>query len=57
MSGTVVSDAWRTTQEPKRWSIFFSGEKCSIVITWRSPTTMSALPATIGSTSLRMSGP
>ena len=57
MSGTVVSDAWRTTHEPSRCSDFFSGEKWSIVITWRSPTTMSAVPATIGSTSLRMSGP
>src|SRR5919206_5080886 len=30
VSGTVVSEAWRTTQEPSRWSDFFSGEKCSI---------------------------
>ena len=43
-----VCDAWRTTQEPSRWSVFFAGEKWSIVVTWRSPTTMSASPATIG---------
>ena len=48
----MVCDAWRTTQEPSRWSGFFAGEKCSIVLTWRSPTTMSALPATIGATSV-----
>ena len=38
------TDAWRTTHEPSRWSTFLSGEKCSIVSTWRSPTTMSASP-------------
>ena len=32
VSGTVVSEAWRTTHEPSRCSDFFSGEKCSIVI-------------------------
>ena len=35
----------------------FSGEKCSILWTSRLPTTMSALPATIGATSLGMSSP
>ena len=33
------------------------GEKCSIVLTWRSPTTMSASPRRIGATSLGMSAP
>ena len=55
MSGTVVSDARRTTQLPSRWSSFFSGEKCSIVCTSRSPTTRSASPRRIGATSLGMS--
>ena len=55
MSGTVVSDARRTTQLPSRWSSFFSGEKCSIVCTSRSPTTRSASPRTIGATSFGMS--
>src|SRR3954454_24756450 len=57
VSGTVVCDARRTTHEPRRWSAFLSGEKCSIDITSRSPTTMSASPRTIGSTSLGMSPP
>ncbi len=57
MSGTVVEEAWRTTHEPSFCSSFFSGEKCSIVSTWRSPTTMSASPATIGATSFGMSCP
>src|SRR3954466_6203649 len=57
VSGTSVSDAWRTTHEPSRWSDFFSGEKWSIVMTSRSPTTMSARPARIGATSLATSPP
>ena len=32
-------------------------EKCAIVFTWRSPTTMSASPRRIGATSLGMSAP
>src|SRR3954454_14708470 len=55
VSGTSVSDAWRTTHEPAFWRRFFSGEKCSILSVSRSPTTRSARPATIGSTSLGMS--
>ena len=57
VSGTVVWEAWRTTQEPSRCSVFLAGEKCSIVMTSRSPTTMSALPARIGPTSLTTSPP
>src|ERR671927_2008046 len=37
VSGTSVSEAWRTTHEPNRWSVFFSGEKCSMFMTSRSP--------------------
>src|SRR3954470_5436708 len=51
VSGTDVSEACRTTHEPRRWSDFLSGEKCSIESTSRSPTTMSAVPARIGATS------
>ena len=36
---------------------FLEPEKCSIWLTWRSPTTMSASPARIGATSLAMSAP
>src|SRR3954470_12947769 len=57
VSGTVVSDAWRTTHEPAFWRRFFSGEKCSILSVSRSPTTRSARPSTIGATSLGMSAP
>ncbi len=57
VSGMWVFDAWRTTHEPSRWSTFFSPEKCSIVLTWRSPTTMSASPRRIGSTSRGTSAP
>ena len=57
VSGTSVSDAWRTTHEPAFCRRFFSGEKCSIVSVSRSPTTMSARPSTIGATSLGMSEP
>ena len=31
VSGTSVSEAWRTTHEPSLCRRFFSGEKCSIV--------------------------
>jgi hypothetical protein len=55
VSGTSVFDARRTTSEPSRCRRFFSGEKCSIPMIWRSPTTMSASPAMIGATSLGMS--
>ena len=55
VSGIDVEDAWRTTHEPRRWSAFFSGEKCSIPVTSRSPTTMSARPSRIGRTSAGMS--
>ncbi len=48
VSGTEVEEAWRTTHEPSRCSSFFSGEKCSMPPTSRSPTTMSARPSTIG---------
>jgi hypothetical protein len=48
VSGTSVSEAWRTTHEPSFCRRFFSGEKCSILSVSRSPTTMSAVPATIG---------
>jgi hypothetical protein len=57
VSGIVVCDACRTTHDPSRWSSFLAAEKCSIVATSRSPTTMSASPATIGFTSRAMSGP
>src|SRR5919199_4062249 len=57
VSGTVVSDAWRTTHEPAFCRRFLSGEKCSIVSVSRSPTTMSARPSTIGATSFGMSAP
>src|SRR3954462_13807437 len=57
VSGTSVSDAWRTTHEPAFCRRFFSGEKCSIVSVSRSPTTRSARPSTIGATSLGMSEP
>src|SRR4051812_45573961 len=57
VSGTSVSEAWRTTHEPAFCRRFFSGEKCSILSVSRSPTTRSARPATIGSTSLGMSAP
>src|SRR4051812_15120952 len=57
VSGTLVSDAWRTTHEPAFCSRFFSGEKCSILSVSRSPTTRSARPSTIGATSLGMSAP
>src|SRR3954462_5961538 len=57
VSGTSVSDAWRTTQDPAFCRRFFSGEKCSIVSVSRSPTTRSARPSTIGATSLGMSEP
>ena len=53
VSGTSVSDAWRTTHEPAFCSRFFSGEKCSIVSVSRSPTTRSARPSTIGRDELR----
>ena len=53
MSGTDVEEAWRTTHEPSRCSVFFSGEKCSIPVTSRSPTTMSARPSRIGAHELR----
>ena len=56
VSGTRVEDAWRTTHEPRRCSRFFSHEKCSMLVTSRSPTTMSARPSRIGRTSLTMSG-
>ena len=32
MSGTDVEEAWRTTHEPSRCSVFFNGEKCSIAV-------------------------
>jgi hypothetical protein len=51
VSGTSVSDARRTTAEPRRCRDFLRGEKCSIDVTSRSPTTMSAVPARIGATS------
>ncbi len=57
VSGTEVEEAWRTTHEPRRWRPFFNGEKSAIPPTSRSPTTMSARPATIGSTSLGTSWP
>src|SRR4051812_26625641 len=57
VSGTSVSDAWRTTHEPAFCRRFFSGEKCSIVSVSRSPTTRSARPSTIGATSFGMSEP
>src|SRR5919198_2636786 len=57
VSGTSVSDAWRTTHEPSRCRRFFSGEKCSMFWVSRSPTTMSAGPSRIGLTSLGMSEP
>ena len=56
VSGTEVEDAWRTTHEPSRCRVFFSGEKCSMPPTSRSPTTMSARPSRIGRTSLATSG-
>src|SRR5919205_3795464 len=40
VSGTSVAEARRTTHEPSRCRAFLAGEKCSIVMTWRSPTTM-----------------
>ena len=52
-----VCDACAHDPEPSRCSAFFAGEKWSIVITWRSPTTMSASPATIGFTSVATSRP
>src|ERR671933_2681021 len=52
VSGTVVSDAWRTTHEPAFCRRFFSGEKCWILSVSRSPTTRSALPSRIGAPSL-----
>src|SRR4051812_27011933 len=52
---TSVPEAWRTTQLPVRCRSFLVGEKCSTVCTWRSPTTMSARRATIGSASRGMS--
>src|SRR5919107_1870960 len=55
VSGTVVSDAWRTTHERAFCSRFLSGEKCWILSVSRSPTTRSARPSTIGATSLGMS--
>src|SRR3954453_13567014 len=57
VSGTLVSEARLTTALPRCWSRFFSGEKCSIDSTTLSPTTMSASPRMIGSTSLGMSPP
>src|SRR3954471_1863066 len=57
VSGTSVSEAWRTTHEPAFCRRFFSGEKCSILSVSRSPTTRSARPSTMGSTSLGMSEP
>src|SRR3954451_6167310 len=57
VSGTSVSDAWRTTHEPAFCRPFFIGEKCTIVSVSRSPTTRSARPATIGATSFGMSAP
>src|SRR3954469_10662092 len=57
VSGTFVSDAWRTTHEPPFCRRFFMGEKCSILSVSRSPTTRSARPSTIGATSFGMSEP
>ena len=53
LSGVTVDDAARTTQEPSRCSVFFSGEKCWIELTSRSPTTMSARPSRIWATLMR----
>src|SRR5919108_1149365 len=50
-----VSDAWRTTHEPKRWRIFFGAENSPWSATFRSPTTMSASPARTGATRAGMS--
>ncbi len=56
-SGTAVPDAPRTTALPRRCSRLLTGEKCSSLATSRSPITMSARPARIGSTSFSMSPP
>ena len=53
--GSSVPEARRTTQLPSRWRSFFEAEKCSMSLTCRSPTTMSARPARIGATSFGMS--
>ena len=45
----------RTTHEPSFCSVFFSGEKCSISVIGRAPTTICASPRRIGSTSFGMS--
>ena len=54
-SATSVPLAARTTQEPSFCSAFFSGEKCSISVIGRAPTTISASPRRIGSMSFGMS--
>src|SRR3954452_16746832 len=56
VSGTSVSEAWRTTHEPAFCRRFFIGEKCSILSVSRSPTTRSARPSTMGSAGLGVAG-
>ena len=54
-SGMLVLLATRTTQLPSFCSSFLTGLKCSMASMGRAPTTMSALPATMGAVSKGMS--